>query len=77
MEKNTLIYKKIKEKGIKKKFISEKLQISDRTLYNWTNYENIDNIIKFIDLLKFLNININDFLNDYKKNSTNNSANLQ
>lgn len=49
------------------KTISETLDIKLSTLYRWINNEQIDKHIKFIELLIYLNVDIEDFVKQYKK----------
>ncbi len=44
--------------------ISKNLNIPKATLYRWINEEKIDNQIKFIKLLKYLEITIDEFLKE-------------
>lgn len=62
---NMLIKTRITEKGYKLGFIANEIQISPKTLNNWIHYRHFENIIKFLKLLKFLNISIEDILKDY------------
>lgn len=58
--------KKIKEKGYKKNFISNELEITYKTLQNWTSYKKIKNNIKFLKLIKLLDIDINKIILEYE-----------
>lgn len=59
----------IKEKldNMKKTKIKEKLNISTRTLYNWENDLHVENIMKYIELLKILEIDPIEKLKEYKQ----------
>lgn len=62
----TILETAIKKSGLKKIKIAESYNISNKTLYNWTNYYKINNIIKFLDLCLFLNIDLNKLIEEYK-----------
>lgn len=61
MLKKILIKHKIKT-------ISKELDIKVSTLYRWINNEKINNHVKFIELLIYLNVDIQKFLECYKNN---------
>lgn len=63
----TILEKAIKDSGYKKIFIAKKINISDRTLLNWERYENIDQILKFHNLCKLLNINLSEIAEEIEK----------
>lgn len=52
---------KMIEKGYKLNEIAEILKINHNTISRWINGNNINNIEKFIELCKLLDIDINDF----------------
>lgn len=63
----------IKEKldQVQRKNITDTLDISPKTLYNWENNKHIEMIMKYIELCKLLKICPYDMLEIYKqKNST-------
>lgn len=47
--------------------ISEKLKIPQTTLRRWIRNEQLTGHIKFIELLIYLDIDIKEFIEDYKK----------
>lgn len=63
----TMISEKIKDKGLKKIWIAEKLNIDTRTLNCWTKYENLTQVEKFINLVKLLDLPIEDVLEEMFK----------
>lgn len=63
----SILNDKIEECGIKKTKIAEKLNIDEKTLYNWINYKNIDQVIKFIKLTQLLDVEIVEVLEDIEK----------
>lgn len=58
---------KIEEMGLKQKWIAEQIGVEERTLYNWINYKNLDQVSKFIKLTQILNIEIVEVLEDIEK----------
>lgn len=64
----TIIKDKIEEKGMKQNWIAEQLDIAPRTLNNWINYKNLNQVEKFIKLMLMLDVPIIDVLEEiYKK----------
>ena len=63
----SILNDKIEECGIKKIKIAEKLNIDEKTLYNWINYKNIDQLIKFNKLTQLLDVEIVEVLEDIEK----------
>lgn len=59
-----LIKAKIAELKLTNREVAEKIGINEQTLSNWINNKNIDRITKFIELLDFLGIEINDIKKD-------------
>lgn len=56
---NTKIIKiKMIEKNISQKEIAKKLNINEQTISNWINGKNLENIKKFLTLIKELEIDI-------------------
>lgn len=51
---------RIYEKGYKYKDVANKLKINEQTISNWINNRNLSNIIKFIELLNLLDLDIKD-----------------
>lgn len=45
--------------------IIKELNIPKATLYRWLNHEGINKHVKFIKLLKYLKVDINEFLKEY------------
>lgn len=43
------------------------LGIPKTTLYRWLNHQSIESHIKFIELLKYLDVDIDEFIVSYKK----------
>lgn len=64
----TIIKDKIEEKGIKQNWIAEQLEIAPRTLNNWMNYKNLNQVKKFIKLMLMLDVPIIDVLEEIYKN---------
>lgn len=52
----------------KVKTISEKLDIPETTLRRWIRHENISNHTKFIELLLYLDVDIEEFIKKYPNN---------
>lgn len=50
------------------KEISKELDIPATTLYRWLRHENIDSIIKFLELLEYLEIDNKKFIKFYYEN---------
>lgn len=50
--------------------VAKKLDIPRSTIYRWINLQNIDNTVKFMEFLRYLNIDYNEFINWYKKKDT-------
>lgn len=64
----TLLKTKIEQKGIKQTWIAEQLDIAPRTLQNWINYRNLNQVEKFIKLCIMLDIPVNIVLEElYEK----------
>jgi len=53
---------RIYEKGFEYKDIANALNIHEQTISNWINNRNLNNIIKFIQLLALLDIEIKDII---------------
>ena len=51
---------KIIEKGYTNREIAQRLNINEQTLSNWCNNRNINNIYKFYELCKELDIDIKE-----------------
>jgi len=64
----TIIKDKIEEKGIKQNWIAEQLEIAPRTLNNWMNYKNLNQVEKFIKLMLMLDVPMIDVLEEIYKN---------
>lgn len=62
----TCLKNKIKQLDIKLTKISKELNIEYKTLQRWINYEHINSFIKFLELIKYLDIDINLLIEDYK-----------
>jgi len=60
MKKYIIIKTRIIEKGYTNKEIAKTLNMSEQTLSNWINGKSIQQIDKFIELCKFLDIDIKD-----------------
>lgn len=60
MKKYIVIKTRIIEKGYTNKEIAKTLNMSEQTLSNWINGKSIQQIDKFIELCKFLDIDIKD-----------------
>lgn len=56
----SIIKAKIAIKRLTIKEVAEAINVNDQTISNWINNKNIDNINKFLKLLKFLEIDINE-----------------
>lgn len=61
----TYLKKILKESGLKQNKIAELIKIKTRTLQRWSNYEGLENTIKFLILIKKFNIDIDKLINDY------------
>lgn len=58
---------KTKINDMQRKHITERLNISKKTLYNWENDLHTENYYKYLELLKILEINPLEHLEEYKK----------
>lgn len=58
-----MLKKKIQQYNITE--ISKKLKLSRQTVNRWINEDNIDKHIKFIQLLQYLDIDIDEFIKKY------------
>lgn len=56
----SIIKAKIALKKMTTKEVAEKIDVNEQTISNWINGKNISNIDKFLRLLKFLEIEINE-----------------
>ncbi|WP_347043136.1 helix-turn-helix transcriptional regulator [Bacteroides fragilis] len=63
----SLLKDRIEELGLKQNWIAEKLNIEERTLYNWLNYKNLEQVSKFIKLTQILDVEIVEVLEDIEK----------
>lgn len=60
MKKYIIIKTRIIEKGYTNKIIADKLNISEQTLSKWINGKSTQQISKFIELCKLLDIEIDE-----------------
>lgn len=58
----TLLEKTIKDKGLKKIWIAEKIGIDTRTLNCWIKYDSLSQVEKFTNLLMLLDLPATDVL---------------
>lgn len=63
-----MIREKFEKKNVEQ--IAKELNVSVPTIYRWIREENIDNMIKFMEFLKILEIDIDEYL-EYKKGMNN------
>lgn len=63
----TYLKEEIKNQGYSIIGISKNLEIEYRTLQRWIKYENVEYVIKFLKLLKKLDITIDQFIEEYEQ----------
>lgn len=64
----TIIKERIKEKGIKIKWLAEQIGIAPRTLSDWISYKNITQVEQFSKLLLILELNTAEVMQEiYEK----------
>lgn len=52
------------------KEIAKKIDVPESTIYRWIRLENLNNTIKFLEFIAYLEIDVKDFIEWYKKKDT-------